>query len=304
MVLCIIALPVFAILGLFSLKFRKLTMESLECMFRTVTFRRCRSGLDDRIRSGFTGKLMRVNSGLAKVFYKNYKLISWILLIVFIWATYTSAVGIYNYNIYGNCNGPESTGFCLLDPTGANSGTSGVGGSIHGERIFPVVEGDDYIFGNPDAELTIIEFGCFRCPYTKKAESIITEVLEHYEGRVNLQFKNMILPAHSLSYEAGLAGNCALEQDSYEEYHDLLFARQETIDYNGFFDIARELELDMPRFEMCLRDEKYEDEVRADSLSGVNALIQGTPTFFINDKVIVGPKPFKTFKRIIDKELG
>lgn len=116
MVLCFIALPIFALLGLFSLKYRKLTKESLDCMFRTITLRKCRSGLDERIKSDVTGKLMRVSPGLAKGFYRNYKIISWIILILFIWATYVSAVGVYNYYLYGNCNGEDSSAFCIFNP--------------------------------------------------------------------------------------------------------------------------------------------------------------------------------------------
>lgn len=118
MVLCLLALPIFAILGLFSLKYRKLTKESLDCMFRTVTLRKCRSGLDERIKSDVTGKLMKVSPRIARGFYKNYKLISWIIILLFVWATYISAIGIYNYYAYGNCNGENSSEFCILNPTG------------------------------------------------------------------------------------------------------------------------------------------------------------------------------------------
>ncbi|NCN99237.1 hypothetical protein COU62_00920 [Candidatus Pacearchaeota archaeon CG10_big_fil_rev_8_21_14_0_10_35_219] len=302
MVLCIIALPVFAILGLFSVKYRQLASESLDCMFRTVTFRRCQLGLDDRIKSDLTGKLMKRSPALARFFYNYYKLISWIVLVLFIWSAYATGVGLYNYYLYGNCNGPDSDGFCLLNPTGSNSGTSKIIGSIHGEVILPVVEEDDYIFGNPEAELTIIEFGCYRCPYTKQAESIVDEVLEYYNGRVNLQFKSILLE-HELSYESALAANCALEQGKYEEYHDRLFEEQEMLNYLDFVRIANDIDLDSEQFNECLESERYEDEIRADHQAGIDAGIQGTPTFFIGDEVIVGPKPFKTFKTVIDRQL-
>ncbi|NCN99492.1 hypothetical protein GW923_04930 [Candidatus Pacearchaeota archaeon] len=113
MVLCWIALPVFALLGIFSAKYRRLTKESLDCMFRTVTLRKCRSGLDERIKGDVTGKLMRFSPGLAKGFFRYYKIIAWIILIIFIWSAYASALGMYNYYKHGNCNGVEG-GFCIL----------------------------------------------------------------------------------------------------------------------------------------------------------------------------------------------
>lgn len=296
-------MPIFLFLGIFSARYRRLAVESLECMFHTITFRKCRSGLDDRIKSDFTGKLMKFSPFIGGFFYKNYKIISWVILILFLWAGYASAVGIYNYINYGNCNGPDSTGFCLLDPTGTNSGISTIDAGDLGEVILPSVEEDDPIIGPENAELTIIEFGCFTCPYTKKAESVVSEVVEYYDGRVNFQFKNMILPTHKLSYEAGLASNCALEQGKYKEYHDKLFAMQGLFSNELFISIAGELGLDESKFMECFESEKYGDEVKRDNSIGLRAGVSGTPTFFINDKVIVGPKPFKTFKNIINKEL-
>jgi hypothetical protein len=116
MVLCWLALPVFAVLAIFSAKYRRLTAESLECLFKTATFRKCSSGLDDRIKSQITGKLLKFSPRSAGFFYKNYKIISLIFLVVFIWSTWVSAVAIYNYVEHGNCNGPEDpNGFCIID---------------------------------------------------------------------------------------------------------------------------------------------------------------------------------------------
>src|SRR3989344_7423020 len=113
MVLCLIALPIFAVLSIFSAKYRKLTLESLDCVFRTATFRKCRSGLDDRIKASLTGKVMRVSPKAAGFIYNNYKLLSWIILIIFVWSIYGTAVGLYNYVEYGSCNGSVDTGFFL-----------------------------------------------------------------------------------------------------------------------------------------------------------------------------------------------
>ena len=115
MVLCFIALPVFAVLSIFSIKYRKLTKDAVSCIFRTATFRKCESGLDDKIRADITGTFLRFSPGLAKFFYKNYKIISWIILGLFIWATWVGGIGIYNFIKYGNCGGAQSVGVCVLN---------------------------------------------------------------------------------------------------------------------------------------------------------------------------------------------
>ncbi|MBN2421536.1 hypothetical protein JXB27_04625 [Candidatus Woesearchaeota archaeon] len=114
MVLCLLALPVFAVLSIFSIKYKKLTKDALDCLFETVTFRKCKSGLDDRIRSDVTGTFLKYSPRTARFFYRNYRIISWIILILFIASAYYSAEGLYNYAKYGNCNGELSTGFCVL----------------------------------------------------------------------------------------------------------------------------------------------------------------------------------------------
>ena len=303
MVLCLVALPVFAVLGIFSLKYRKLAKDALDCLLRTVTFRKCHSGLDARIKAGITGKILKRSPKAGRFIYRHYKIFSWIVLILLVWSTYASAVGIYNYVQYGNCNGPESTGFCLLDPTGSQSAISDVGLDVQGEIIYPEIEEDDPIIGPPDAELTVIEFGCYICPYTKKAEKTVAEVIKHYDGRVNFQFKTFIIPRHELSYQASLAANCALDQGKYKEYHDRLFELQESLTESTFMPLAEEVGLDPEEFRSCMETEKFGEEVRDDTLAGTQAGVPGTPVFFVGEQSIVGPKPFRTFENIIDEAL-
>ncbi len=238
MVLCLLALPIFAILGIFSIKYRKLTLDALECLFKTVTLKKCESGLDDRIKSDITGTILKYSPKTAKIVYRNYKVFSWIIIIIFLWSFYVSSIGIYNYINYGNCNGPESTGFCLFDPTGENSKISETNSIIPSEIVMPVLEDDDPIIGNPNAELTIIEFGCFVCHYTQKAEGVVKEVLDYYEGKVNFQFKTFYIPSHIESYKAALAASCAKEQGKYLEYHDSLFDLQTPLGIETYLEIA------------------------------------------------------------------
>jgi len=307
MVLCWIALPIFAILGIFSARYRRLTRDSFECLFKTMTFRKCQTGLDDKFKSDITATVMKFSPRTAGFVYKNYKLLSWIFLILLVWSTYYTSIGVYNYIQYGNCNGPDSTGFCIFDPLGENSqistcSTEDLG--INSTSLnHPQVESNDPIIGNLNAELTIIEFGCYTCPYTKKAEPVIKEVLDYYKGRVNLQFKDFPLQNHNLSYETTLAANCANEQDKYEKYHNELFKNQEVLTEQMLYNLANSLKLDVVKFTSCITNETYKDEIESDREQGISALVPGTPTFFINGNKIVGPKPFKTFKTIIDGEL-
>src|SRR3989338_436236 len=301
--ICLIALPVFFVLGIFSMKYRILAKEAFDCIFRAITLRKCESKLDQRIKSRITGKILKYHPGTARFFFKNFELLSWIFVALFILSLIFSAIGIYNYAVYGNCNGPQSTGLCLLDPTGRYSGVSAEDVEMQSEIVYPVLEEDDPISGSKDAELTVIEFGCYGCPYTKRAEQTVREVIDYYEGRINFQFKTFYIPRHNLSYQAALAADCAIEQGKYPEYHKLLFDNQETMNLSSLTIFAEQSGMEKDEFEECFSAEKYKNEVEGDKLMGLHAGVQGTPTFFVNKQVIVGPKPFKTFRKIIDEEL-
>src|SRR3989344_3494204 len=114
MVLCFIALPIFLILGIFSVKYRILARDALECIGRTVTFRKCKSQLDERIRSHLTGKAMKVSQRFGMFIYKRFQIISILVIILIILSLFFSITGFANYLKYGNCNGPEDDGgFCI-----------------------------------------------------------------------------------------------------------------------------------------------------------------------------------------------
>ncbi len=112
--ICFIALIVFAILGIFSAYYRRLAKEACDCVFRRLTFRRCSSNLDERLKSSITGKLMQKNIWLANKVYKNFELLSWIFVILMIASLFYSAYGLYNYVQYGNCNGQDG-GICIYN---------------------------------------------------------------------------------------------------------------------------------------------------------------------------------------------
>ena len=303
MVLCLIALPVFAILGIFSLKYRKLAWDSFHCIFHTVTFRKCESGLDDKIKSGISGMILKYSPWGAGVVYRHYQLISWILVILLCWSAYTSYLGIENYVRYGNCNGPESTNFCVFDPTGQNTGTSEFDSVTPANVTLPKVDDHNPIIGPNNAKLTIIEFGCYSCEYTKKAEPILKEVLRKYPGQVNLQYKHLTIPHHPIGTVAAVAANCAQEQGQYIPYHNRIFENQANLTEVKLRMMAIDLGLNITQFSECLKSGNHEAELAADNMEGLKAGVTGTPTFFINGQMIVGPKPLRTFQTVIDEQL-
>ena len=103
------------------------------------------------------------------------------------------------------------------------------------------------------------------------------------------------------SVNAAVAARSAQAQGRFWEYHDLLYDSQ----FSGFSDenlteLAREAGLDTQRFESDYRSGRYERSVRADFQQGLNAGVNGTPTFIINGKMLVGLQPVGVFENAIE----
>jgi protein-disulfide isomerase len=107
------------------------------------------------------------------------------------------------------------------------------------------------------------------------------------------------------SVDAALAARAAQAQGEFWEYHDLLYDNQSSGNSGGYSEdnlisLAEEAGLDMRRFEQDLRSARYEEAVQADFQEGQGLGINGTPTFFINDQVLVGLQPLEVFEQAIE----
>jgi len=304
--ICLIALVVFGILGLFSAKYRTIAKEAFECVFRRMTLRKCTTGLDKRLKSQITGKLMRKHPRFAKGVYKHFEGISWIFTIVLIASLSYSVYSVANLAIFGNCYGPEPSGFCIFDPfvSGVEEGECTIEG-VEGEIIGVLeVHPDDPSIGNENAKVTIIEAGCFACPYTKQAVPLVKQIISHYGDRIRFVYKDFpVSSAHEGAQEAAEASHCAHEQGKYWEYHDTLFENQGKTSFEDLLGFAENLGLDTDQFSECLTSHEYKSKVDSDFREAFEIGVYGTPTFFVNDQVVVGPKTFNEFKQIIDSEL-
>lgn len=303
--ICVIALIVFGVIGIFSASHRKLAKEALDCVFRKATLRKCRTNLDERIRSEISGYLITKNEKAAGFVYRNFQLLSWSFTLLLLLSIGYTAYGGYNYYRYGNCYGPVEQGFCIFDPSGKNSQYAGIKSSYNGPTVFPSIEKDDPQIGEEGYPVEIIEFGCYKCPYTKKAEPIVKQILEEYKGKIRFTFRNFpVYQTHAFSNETAIAADCAMEQGKYWEYHEKLFENIEKTNSSDYLlEIAQELEIDIGQFRQCYNSKKYLGEVKNDFEDGVKAGVYGTPTFFINNKTIVGPQDISKFRKLIDKEL-
>jgi hypothetical protein len=102
--ICIVALFVFAVLGVFSAKYRQLAKEAFRCTFLRLTFRPCETDIDGRIRSKLVGRLLPRAPGAARFLYRHFDVLSTLFTIAFFASTLYSAYSLYNLVTLGTCN--------------------------------------------------------------------------------------------------------------------------------------------------------------------------------------------------------
>jgi protein-disulfide isomerase len=112
----------------------------------------------------------------------------------------------------------------------------------------------------------------------------------------------MPLAIHPDAFNAARASVCAAEQGRFWEYHDMLFGSSDLTEPTLQKYVA-ELGLAHAEFNICLKSETSSAAVRRDMREALQADVQGTPTFFVNGKVIRGIKSLEDFKSVIDQAL-
>lgn len=173
--------------------------------------------------------------------------------------------------------------------------------------------------GNPDAPVTIVEYGDFQCPVCNQFfHGAWPQIEEAYikTGKAKLVFKDFAFIGPD-SQRAAEAAQCANVQGKFWEYHDTLYnfiwdnyyARGINGENRGAFTksnlqgFASEIDLDTEAFTACLDDGTYRDIVNDNKRDGTRQGVRGTPTFFINGQKVVGAQPFSVFAQIIEGKL-
>lgn len=158
--------------------------------------------------------------------------------------------------------------------------------------------------GPEDAPVTIVEFSDFQCPYCSRVTPTLERVMNDYDGKVRLAFRQFPLTnIHPMAQKAAEASLCAHEQEKFWAMHDAMFADQGNLGVDALKSKAGELGLDAEQFAACLDSGKYAEEVSSDMKAGQAAGVSGTPAMFINGRFISGAVPYEQVAEVIDDEL-
>ena len=148
-----------------------------------------------------------------------------------------------------------------------------------------------HIRGNPDAPVTLEEFGDFQCPPCGKFSEFVEELLKEYNSRLRLVFRNFPLSGHEHAREAALAAEAAGLQGKFWEMHDTLYREQDTWSKAPnvrelFESYAGTIGLDVAQFKKDMDGDKARERVDSDRALADFLGVKATPTLFINNRPV------------------
>ena len=167
------------------------------------------------------------------------------------------------------------------------------------------ISDSDYVRGNKNAKVSIIEYSDFECPFSSRHQETMLKIAEDFGNQVAITFRHFPLSFHQEAQKAAEATECAGEQGKFWEMHDKIFEANVagTMSISLWKEYAKNLGLNSNKFNTCLDDGQYAGKIRQDMAEGSAAGVQGTPATFINGQMISGAVPYEQIKSLIEQAL-
>ena len=151
-----------------------------------------------------------------------------------------------------------------------------------------------HIRGQPDAPVTLEEFGDFECPPCGRLSDPINQLERDYHSRLRVIFHHFPFATHQHAQEAALAAEAAGLQGRFWEMHDVLYREQaawsKAADAQSLFNAyAGMLGLKIDRFKKDMESGEVKKRVNADQQEGAALGVTVTPTIFINNRALPPP---------------
>jgi protein-disulfide isomerase len=156
-------------------------------------------------------------------------------------------------------------------------------------QLTPPVSERDHAVGPAEARVTLVEYGDYECPYCGALHPVIEAARKAFGGNLLFVFRHFPLrSSHPHALAAAKAAEAAGEQGKFWEMHHRLYQRQTELEDEDLLRHAREIGLDVPRFERELGARTHEARIREDLASAAQSGAGGTPSLFINGELYQG----------------
>ena len=182
----------------------------------------------------------------------------------------------------------------------------------------------EHKIGSSPLNITLVEYGDYECPYCGQYYPIVKQVQSEYNNKIVFQFRNYPLTQiHQNAFAGARAAEAASLQNKFWQMHDLLYEQNELnqegqsnwVDSSNpltYFDqYATQLGLNLSKFNADFNSDQVNSTINADIAAGNSAAeavtgqaIQGTPTFFLDGKIINVGESVKSFETVINAEIA
>lgn len=157
--------------------------------------------------------------------------------------------------------------------------------------------------GAADAPVTIVEFGDYECPFTRRAEPVLQRLEKSYGALVRFVWREFPAPYHALARPAALASACAGRQQKFWPLHDALLAAPRAA-LDNLTELARTAGLEPAAFGACLADTANAAAVDGDLAEGRALGVTAPPALFVNGRPLTTSVTYEDLARLVDDELA
>lgn len=177
-----------------------------------------------------------------------------------------------------------------------------VAGGFDPKAVYKVPLGDGPIVGPTDAPITIVVWSDYACGYCSRVQGTLDHLERLYPGLLRWVHRTLPLDEdYTLAAEAAMAAEA---QGKFKPMHSRLFALRGRVTRAEAELVARQLGLDMMKFRADLDAGTHRKRIDKDVADAEVLAVTGTPTFFINGRVIIGSEPMRVFAEVVDEELA
>lgn len=162
----------------------------------------------------------------------------------------------------------------------------------------------DHVQGDPDAPVTLVEYGDYQCPHCRLAYFVIKQLQERFHEQLRFVFRNFpLVQIHPYAETAAEAAEFADQQGLFWEMHDAIYENQDQLSIPLLFELGEQLGLSTEDLRRALESHEFLNKIREDFSGGVRSGVNGTPTFFINGERHDGSYAFEDLAAAIDERL-
>ncbi|WP_456445332.1 DsbA family protein [Thiolapillus sp.] len=155
------------------------------------------------------------------------------------------------------------------------------------------------VWGNPNGDVTVVEFFDYNCPYCKSVFPSMHALVKK-DGNIKVVMKELPVLGENSVY-AAKAALAAQKQGKYEQFHSRMMSRDSRLSRDGVMAAAKQVGLDIDKLKKDMESSDVQEELDRANIWAQRLGISGTPAFVIGEELIPGAIDGRQMKRYVDK---